>query len=74
MTATSDATNKCQQANDAPAKIRTLLIMAAGHNRPLLEALKSCGIDVLLAEDCNEARKILEIGVIKTRSDQEAAT
>jgi DNA-binding NtrC family response regulator len=61
MTTTSDVTNECQQANDTPEKIRILLIMAAEHNRPLLEVLTSCGIDVLLAEDCNEARKILEV-------------
>jgi DNA-binding NtrC family response regulator len=61
MTATSDATNEWQQSDGQPAKIRTLLIMDAGHSRPLLEVLNSCGIDVLLAQDCNGARKILEI-------------
>jgi DNA-binding NtrC family response regulator len=42
-------------------KITAMLIMARERRLPLLEALESCGIDVLPICDCNEARRMLEI-------------
>jgi two-component system, chemotaxis family, chemotaxis protein CheY len=42
-------------------KITTMLIMARERRLPLLEALESCGIDVLPVCDCSEARRMLEI-------------
>jgi two-component system chemotaxis response regulator CheY len=42
-------------------KITAMLIMARERRLPLLEALDSCGIDVLEVCDCNEARRMLEI-------------
>jgi two-component system, NtrC family, response regulator PilR len=41
-------------------KITAMLIMARERRQPLLEALESCGIDVLPVCDCNEGRRILE--------------
>jgi DNA-binding NtrC family response regulator len=41
-------------------KINTMLVMAPERSLPLLEALESCGIDVLAVCDCSEARRILE--------------
>jgi hypothetical protein len=41
-------------------KITAMLIMARERRLPLLEALESCGIDVLPVCDCNEGRRILE--------------
>jgi len=43
------------------AKITAMLIMARERRPPLLEALESCGIDVLPVCDCNEGRRMLEI-------------
>ncbi len=37
-----------------------MLIMARECRLPLLEALETCGIDVLPVGDCNEARRVLE--------------
>jgi len=42
-------------------KITAMLIMAWERRPPLLEALESCGIDVLLVCNCNEGRRMLEI-------------
>ena len=42
-------------------KITAMLIMAQERRLPLLEALESCGIDVLLVCNCNEGRRMLEI-------------
>ena len=42
-------------------KITAMLIMARERRLPLLEALESCGIDVLPVCDCNEGRRMLEI-------------
>jgi two-component system chemotaxis response regulator CheY len=41
-------------------KITAMLIMARECRLPLLEALESCGIDVLPVCDCSEARRALE--------------
>jgi DNA-binding NtrC family response regulator len=43
------------------SKITAMLIMARERRLPLLEALESCGIDVLPVCDCSEARRMLEI-------------
>ena len=37
-----------------------MLVMAQERRLPLLHALESCGIEVLLVCDCNEARRMLE--------------
>ena len=42
-------------------KITAMLIMAQERRLPLLAALESCGIDVLLVCNCNEGRRMLEI-------------
>jgi DNA-binding NtrC family response regulator len=42
-------------------KITAMLIMARERRLPLLEALESCGIDVLPVCNCNEGRRMLEI-------------
>jgi hypothetical protein len=42
-------------------KITVMLIMAQERRLPLLEALESCGIDVLLVRNCNRGRRMLEI-------------
>ena len=41
--------------------IKALLVMAQGRCQPMLDALESCGIEVLPVCDCNEARRMLEI-------------
>ena len=41
-------------------KITAMLIMARERRLPLLEALESCGIDVLPVCNCNAARCVLE--------------
>jgi two-component system, chemotaxis family, chemotaxis protein CheY len=46
--------------DDMQPKITAMLIMARERRLPLLEALESCGIDVLPVCDCNEARYALE--------------
>ncbi len=43
-----------------PPKIKAMLVMARERRLPLLDALKSCGIEVLAVCDCNEARRMLE--------------
>jgi DNA-binding NtrC family response regulator len=43
-----------------PHNIKAMLVMAPERRLPLLDALESCGIDVLPACDCNEARRMLE--------------
>jgi DNA-binding NtrC family response regulator len=42
-------------------KITVMLIMAQERRLPLLEALESCGIDVLLVCNCNRGRRMPEI-------------
>jgi DNA-binding NtrC family response regulator len=42
------------------AKIRAMLVMDRERRLPLLDALESCGIEVLPVCDCNEARRMLE--------------
>jgi len=42
------------------AKIRSLLVMDRERRLPLVDALESCGIEVLPVCDCNEARRTLE--------------
>ena len=42
-------------------KITAMIIMARECRLPLLEALESCGIEVLPVCDCSEARRMLEI-------------
>src|SRR2546425_11488238 len=41
-------------------KITAMLIMSRERRLPLLEALESCGIDVLPVCNCNDARRMLE--------------
>src|SRR5260370_38096565 len=41
--------------------IKALLVMAPGRCQPMLDALESCGIEVLPVCDCDEARRMLEI-------------
>ena len=43
-----------------PPKIKAMLVMARERRLPLLDVLESCGIEVLPACDCNEARQMLE--------------
>jgi two-component system chemotaxis response regulator CheY len=43
-----------------PAKIKAMLVMAPERSLPLLDALESCGIEVLPVCDCSEARRMLE--------------
>jgi DNA-binding NtrC family response regulator len=43
-----------------PPKIKALLIIAQDHHQPLLDALESCGIEVLAVRNCSEARRMLE--------------
>jgi len=43
-----------------PPKIKVMLVMARDSRRPLLDALESCGVEVLPVCDCNEARRMLE--------------
>jgi CheY-like chemotaxis protein len=42
-------------------KITAMLIMAQERRLPLLEALESCGIDVLPVCNCDEGQRMLEI-------------
>jgi hypothetical protein len=42
-------------------KVTAMVIMAQERRLPLLEALESCGIDLLLVCNCNEGRRMLEI-------------
>jgi DNA-binding response OmpR family regulator len=41
-------------------KIKAMLVMARERRIPLLDLLESCGIEVVSACDCNEARRMLE--------------
>jgi DNA-binding NtrC family response regulator len=43
-----------------PPKITAMLVMAWERRLPLLDALESCGIEVLPVGDCNEARRAFE--------------
>ena len=43
-----------------PPKIKIVLVMAQERRLPLLDALESCGIEVLPVCNCNEARRMLE--------------
>ena len=40
-------------------KIKAMLVMAQERRQPLLDALESCGIEVLAVRNCNEARRML---------------
>jgi DNA-binding NtrC family response regulator len=42
------------------ANIRAMLVMDRERRLPLLNALESCGIEVLPVSGCNEARRMLE--------------
>jgi DNA-binding NtrC family response regulator len=41
-------------------KIKAMLVMAQERRLPLLDLLESCGIEVVPACNCNEARRMLE--------------
>jgi DNA-binding NtrC family response regulator len=41
-------------------KIKVMLVMAQHRHQPLLNALESCGIEVLPVYDCNQARRMFE--------------
>ena len=43
-----------------PPKIKALLIIAQDRHQPLLDALESCGIEVLAVRNCSEARRMFE--------------
>jgi DNA-binding NtrC family response regulator len=43
-----------------PPKIKVMLVMAQERHLPLLDALESCGIEVLPVCGCNEARRMFE--------------
>jgi CheY-like chemotaxis protein len=43
-----------------PSKIKAMLVMAQERRRTLLDLLECCGIEVVSACDCNEARRMLE--------------
>src|SRR5437764_14422471 len=43
-----------------PSKIKAMLVMAQERRIPLLALLESCGIEVVPACDCNEARRMFE--------------
>jgi len=43
-----------------PSKIKAMLVMARERRPPLLDALESCGVEVLSVCDCNEARRMFE--------------
>ena len=43
-----------------PLKIKAMLVMAPERCLPLLDALESCGVEVLPVSNCNEARRIFE--------------
>jgi DNA-binding NtrC family response regulator len=43
-----------------PPKIMAMLVMARERRLLLLDALESCGIEVLPVCDCNEVRRVLE--------------
>jgi DNA-binding NtrC family response regulator len=40
--------------------IKAMLVMAQERRSTLVDALESCGIEVLPVRDCNEARRMLE--------------
>jgi DNA-binding NtrC family response regulator len=46
--------------SNMPPKIKAVLVMAQYRHQPLLDALESCGIEVLPVYDCNEARRMFE--------------
>ena len=46
--------------SNMPHNIKTMLVMAQERRLPLLEALESCGMEVLPVCNCNEARQMLE--------------
>jgi DNA-binding NtrC family response regulator len=46
--------------DNTPPRIKAMLVMAQERRIPLLEALESCGIDVLPVCDCNEAQRMRE--------------
>ena len=46
--------------SNMPPKIKAMLVMAPERCLPLLDALESCGVEVLPVSNCNEARRIFE--------------
>ncbi len=46
--------------SNMPSEIKTMLVMAQERRLLLLNALESCGIEVLPVCNCNEARRMLE--------------
>src|SRR5437899_11870433 len=46
--------------SNMPHNIKAMLVMAPERRQPLLDALESCGIEVLPVCDCNEAHRMLE--------------
>jgi DNA-binding NtrC family response regulator len=47
-------------------KIKVMLVMAQERRLPLLDVLESCGIEVVPACNCNEARRMLETQSVQT--------
>jgi two-component system nitrogen regulation response regulator GlnG len=43
-----------------PLKTKAMLVMGQERHQPLLDALTSCGIEVVPVRDCNEARRMFE--------------
>ena len=46
--------------SNMPAKIKAMLVMVRERRLSLLDALESCGIEVLAVSDCNEVRRMLK--------------
>jgi len=46
--------------SNMPAKIKAMLVMVRERSLSLLDALESCGIEVLPVCDCNEAQRMLK--------------
>jgi DNA-binding NtrC family response regulator len=59
MPTMSNALEEYDRCEDSPRQIRALLVMSV-HSAPLLKALESCHIDLLVAQDCKEAGSLLE--------------
>jgi len=51
-------------------KIKAMLVMAQERRLPLLDVLESCGIEVVPACNCNEARRMLETQVQVVLTDR----
>jgi DNA-binding NtrC family response regulator len=48
------------QVNNMPHNIKAMLVMAQERRSTLVNALESCGIEVVPVYDCHEARRMLE--------------